>query len=475
MKLKLFFLIALFLFFCNCIFSQTDTNSQEEKSDDDSRTEREERLETLKFGIEGDIVSLLDKLIKEKNSDYASEILSIFNKTHNVKVREKTLEYFIALEDPALKDYAIAILEDPYDEKKSTVNMAFRYISELKIKEACPCVVELIKSDNEDYYDNCISTLGRIGGASEAQYLAELLDTEDLSTGRKQALMRSLGELKAVETFDKLVEIAKDTEENTFVRCYAAQAIGDMEKEEAIDVLSEIFEETDNNLRTYVIKGLSNFNTEKSNNVILDGLKDSYYKIRIEAAKVTKKQKISEAVPFLIYRAKNDPENSVKYECYSSLAAIKTPEAVDYLISVVKDKKLSETARAKAVTFLFENSIEKAYEPVFTVARTTLKDDKLKNLRYSIGKDLAKYENPLFESICADYLAHKDIPTAGTGLDIFQKNKFPGLIDTVRKMAQDKKENANRRKARQILNKAGIAWTEDESQEKLNTENKSEP
>ena len=176
----------------------------------------------------------------------------------------------------------------------------------------------------------------------------------------------------------------------------------------------------------------------------------------------------------MIYRSKNDPENSVKYECYSALASIKADDGIDYLISVVKDKKLSETARAKAVTYLLENNIEKAYEPIFTVARTALKDDKLKNLRYSIGKDLAKYENPLFESICADYLAHKDIPTSGTGLDIFAKNKFSGLTDTVKKMAQDKKENANRRKARQILNRMGVSWSvetdaNDESESKAKT------
>lgn len=471
---KIFLLILIFvnLFVWS---SETTTNSDEEKK----ISEHESRIETIKYGIESDIISLLDTLIEEKDESLKDEILNIFKTSRNVKVREKIIEYFIQIKDPILSEYAINILEDPYDEKKSTIGFVFRYVSELEIKEAAPAVMALIKNENEDHYDSAINAIGKIGGPEEALYLAELLENEDLSTGRKQALMRSLGELQAVETFDKLVDIAKNTEENTFVRMYAAEAIGNMKKIEAVDVLAELFEETDNNLRTYVVKGISNFNDEKSVGIILEAFKDNHYKIRLEASEAAKKQKIMEAVPYLIYRAKNDPESSVKYSCYSTLGVLQTEEAVDFLISVVKNKKLSETARAKAAVVLLENKIEKSYEPIFTVARETLKDDKLKNLRYALGKEFAKYENPLFESICRDYIAHKDVLTAGTGLDIFEKNHFPGLMDTVKKMSEDDKAGANKRKASLILEKIGFdeikEETTDEKEKVDSTKNEIDP
>lgn len=424
-----------------------------ENFEDDEIPETTKRIETLKYGIESDIISLVDTLIKEEDKTYKDDLLAIFETSRNVKVKEKIIEYFIQIKDPSLTNYAISILEDPYDQKKSIVGFVFRYVSELKIKEACPQVMELLKSENEDYYDNALSAIGKIGGSEEALFVASLLDSDDLTVGRKQAIMRSLGELNAVETFDKLVEIAKDTEENTFVRMYACESIGNMKKQEAVDVLVDLFEESDNNLRTYVLKGISNFNDEKSKSVILEGFKDNYHKIRLEAAQAAEKNKIEEAVPYLLYRAKNDPESSVKYACYNALGTIQTKEAVDYLISVVTNKKLSETARAKAAVILLKNKIYSSYDSIILVARDTLKDDKLKNLRYALGKEFAKYEEPKFEDICREYLAHKDVLTCGTGLDIFAKNNFDNLVADVKAISINDKAGANKRKARLILEK----------------------
>mgnify|MGYP006394619333 CR=1 FL=1 len=39
--------------------------------------------------------------------------------------------------------------------------------------------------------------------------------------------MKALGQIKAVETWDKLVEVIQNEDENTYVRMYAAEAIGD--------------------------------------------------------------------------------------------------------------------------------------------------------------------------------------------------------------------------------------------------------
>lgn len=418
-----------------------------------SETEEEKRHDILKYGIETDVIDLVDTLIKDKDLTFVNDLKQLFQETKNSVVREKVIDYFIATKDDSLTDYAVKLLEDPYDEKKSTVNTVFRYVSELKIQKAAPAILELLKSENEDYYDSSIDAIGKVGGNEEALFLASLLDSEDFSLGRRQALMRSLGEIKAIETFDKLVEIAKNSEENAFVRMYAAEAIGNMGKPEAVDVLVDLFEESDNNLKTYVIKGLSNFTDEKSKRVILEGFRDNYYKVRLESASAAKKQKMLEAVPYLIFRAKNDPELNVKYACYSSLGVIKTDECNDFLISIVKDKKNSETSRAKAATVLLENNIDVAIEPIITVARETLKDDKLKNLRYALGKEFAKYENQQFESICRDYLAHKDSATKGTGLDIYAKNNYVGLVETVKSISLDEKAGANKKKATSILEK----------------------
>ena len=95
--------------------------------------------------------------------------------------------------------YALLILEDPYDEKTSSVNLLFKYVTALKIKEAAPLIQTLLDSENEEYYDAAITALGEVGGSEEAIFLADFLD-RDLTTARKQNLMKALGKIKAVET-----------------------------------------------------------------------------------------------------------------------------------------------------------------------------------------------------------------------------------------------------------------------------------
>ncbi len=425
---------------------------------DAEQKELEKRQKTLLYGLETDVTSLIDTLIKEKDTSFTQDIRTVFDKTSNPAVKEKIFSYYKAIKDKGLQDYALTVLEDPYDQEKQLVSSVFSYVSELEIKEAAPFITILLRNENEDYFDLALAAIGKIGNAEDAVFLAEFLKTAELSTARKQALMKTLGQLKAVETWDSLVEIIKDEDENTYVRMYAAEAIGAMQKEESIEVLSELFTKTDVNLRTSAVKGLSNFNTEKTKSIILDAFKDNYYKVRLEAASAAKKYALTEAVPYLIYRSENDPENTVKYACYDALGSINNEEAREFLRKTLENKKINDTSRAKAASVILENSISDLYSSVITAAQETLKDDKLKNLRYAIGKEIAKYEIPDFSGICAEYLAHKDVATKGTGIDIFMKNNYPDLVPVIQAIAANEKEGSNQRKAKLALEKAGLSY-----------------
>ena len=114
---------------------------------------------------------------------------------------------------------------------------------------------------------------------------------------------------------------------------------------------------------------------------------------------------------------------------------------------------MNETARAKAVEAVLEYRVLDSYDAIEEVVLITLKDDKLKNLRYAIGKAIAKYDLPMFESVCLEFLNHKDVATKGTGLDIMSKNKYPSLISKVQEISEDKKAGVNQSKAKLVLEK----------------------
>lgn len=444
---------------------------------------RKENADTLKFGMEDDIIELLNDFVKNEDVRFVDEVYDLFYVTKNIAVREKILEYFTKLEDPCLENFALEILDDPYEQKKSTVDAVFKYIQAVKTKEALPVVLKLVESEDENYFTNALTTLGEIGGSKEAVFLSEYLEREDLSLAQRQQLVKVLGKIKAVETYDKLVEMAQDEDENTFIRMYSAEAIGSMEKKEAVKVLVKLYEDTDPKLRCSVVKGLSNFKeNDEAKKTVIEAIRDSHVTVRLEAIEACKKNGYTEAVPYLVYRLEKDKEDSVKKKCYPAIACLNTKEGNEYLVKLITDKKVADTPKSRVATALLEYN-NAGTDEIIALARETLKDDRRKPLRYALGKEFAKYKRNEFSSICKDYLDSKDTATQGTGLDIYSKGRYPDVLPVVRQIILDAaknplKKNANAEKAKKILGSSDSTVKEaekisEEQKEKL--EKKSNP
>ncbi|MCQ2592812.1 MAG: HEAT repeat domain-containing protein [Treponema sp.] len=405
----------------------------------------------IKYGLPSEIRDLIDELMKEDDPRFTEDIYDLFQITKTSAIREKVLKYFTKLEDPCLEDFAVELLNDPYDEKNDVVSATFQYISAVKTKAAVPAVITLIESENESYFAAAIATLGEIGDASEALFLAEYLDRSDLSDAQRQNLMRTCGKMHAVETWPKLVEVLEDEDENSFVRMYAAEAIGLMKLDKSVPVLIRNFDTTDPNLRQYIIKGLANYpEVVEAKATILQGIRDEHWKVRQESIKSAKEMEIKEAVPYLIHRAKNDTEKVIKDESFVSIAKLNTTEGNDYLVGQLSDKKCSDNTKAKIVEVLLkENNVGE--KEILELAKTALEDDKHKSLRYAIGKELVKYARPAYGEVCSIYLASKDANTIGIGLDLYKNGRYEEAKENVLKIAEDKKANSNKTKARKLL------------------------
>lgn len=428
---------------------------------------RKENAETLKYGMEEDIIGLLNDLVKNEDVRFTDEVYDLFYVTKNVAVREKILEYFTKIEDPCLEDFALEILEDPYDQKKSTVDAVFKYVQSVKTKAAVKPVLNLLESEDENYFLNSLTTIGEIGGPKEAVFLTEYLEREDLPLAQKQQLVKVLGKIKAMETYDTLSEMAQDEDENTFVRMYAAESIGAMEKLEAVEILIKLYEDSDPKLRCSVVKGLSNFKDhEEARKTILEAIRDSHVTVRLEAIEACKKNDCKEAVPYLIYRLEKDKEDAVKKKCYPAIAFLNTKEGNEYLVKLITDKKTADTPKSRVAQALLEYN-HAGTEEIISLAQETLKDDRRKPLRYALGKEFAKYKRDEFAPICNEYLASKDTATQGTGLDIFAKGRYSQSLPAVRQIILDAaknplKKNANAEKAKKILGSSDSAVKEAE-------------
>ena len=409
---------------------------------DETDKDFENKSNTIKYGVPSEISTLIDELIKNDDPRFTEEIYDVFQVSRNTIIKQKVLNYFKQLEDPCLEDYAVEVLNDPYDEKNDLVKACFQYVSAVKTKEAIPAVLALIESENDSYFNDAIAAIGEIGGPEEAMFLVEYLERDDLSDAQRQTLMRTCGKMHAIQTWDKVVEVAEDEDENLYVRMYAAEALGLMEKIESVPVLTALFSENDPNLRQYVIKGLSHFpDVIEAKQTIMQGIRDEHWRVRQEAIKTAKANNMTDTVPYLIYRAKNDSEKIIKEEAYATLAAVNTDEANGFLISQLQEKKLGDGTKKKIVEVLLKEG-HAGEKEILELADECLKDDKRKDLRYAIGKELAKYENTAYDEICIKYLSSKDSTTQSLGLDIYKTNKFSSAVPVMRNIYADKKANS---------------------------------
>ena len=435
---------------------------------DETDADEENNRKTIRYGIPSEIGTLLDDLIKNEDPRFTEDIYDLFQVTRTSSIKEKILKYFTKLEDPCLEDYAVEILNDPYDERNEVVKAVFQYISAVKTKEAVPAVITLIESENENYFTDAIATLGDIGGPSEAMFLAEYLDRDDLTDAQRQNLMRTCGKMHAIETWDKLVDILENDDENTFVRMYAAESLGLMQVNKSVPILVRAYDATDPNLRQYVIKGLSNFpDVVEAKAVILQGVRDEHWKVRQESIKSVEEMKMTEAVPYLIYRASNDNEKVIKDASFTSIAKLNTEEGNNFLVKQLEDKKVGDTTKAKVVEVLLKEG-HAGEKEVLELAEKTLEDDKRKTLRYAIGKELVKYYKPSFEEVCCKYLQSKDATTVSLGLDLYKNGRYSQAEGLVLNIANDKKSSANKTRAQKLMK-----IDEDENQDNSNQKDSS--
>lgn len=425
-------------------------------ADDIDFSELEKRERTLLYGLESDVINLIDTLIKDKDYHFTDQLFSIYKSSQNILIREKIIVYFTNAEDLRLKEIVLETLEDPWDEKKQVVRSMLQYAAKLKIKEAAPFLLQLLETEDESYFESAVSAIGKIGGVEEALALVEYYKNESPSLIKKQNLMKALSSMEVDELWDFLVEIIENEDENTYVRMYASEALGKTKNPNAISILIDLFTSTDVNIRVYAIKGLSNFDDEKALAVLLEALKDNHQRVRLEAIEAFRENLNPKAVDSLLYRAETDPEKNVKTKAYEVLGKMQTESVKTFFKKAIEDKKHNVDLRIKASAVVIEEEISELFEPIIELAKETLKDDKQKTTRYALGKEFAKKKNPAFEEICSLYLDHSDVSTKGTGLDIFVTNVYKNLIPKVQSIANNEKEGANQKKARLVLERAGL-------------------
>ncbi len=425
---------------------------------EDTRSERQKRVDVFQYGLESDILQLLQTIQDEKTHEYDNEIRTLFETTRSISVRESIISLYTQNKQMLPEDWMFQILEDPWDSPKTTVRLILTHVYELDIKSAASYIRNLLAEDNSDFRDQLIQTIGKIGDSTDAAFLVDYLEN-DFDVDEKtrlvirQNIMTALGELGALETWDRLYEIATNEDENTFIRATAATSLASMKKSEILPLLENLFENKDPLLRSAAITGASNYTDSVARSLIIEGLRDNYYKVRLEALSAVENLMLVEAETSIVYRAQFDPVDSVKLKAYETLGAIKTESAHKWLLDTFNADATSDRYKVKAADVLMKYNAPLVFDSFARLVDSSLKDDKKKWLRYELGKIMLNTSETDYEDIALAYLLNSDVSTRGIGLELFNKYRYESLRGEVEKISEDKKQGGLYTRARRILDK----------------------
>lgn len=449
--------------FCN-IFAQEviaseELNTEVEKTEiKKEKSEYEKKLDTIKYGLNSDIIKLIQDLQAKNDNSFNSELQKIFFHEKNISLKNEILKFFAYQKNDSLQVEVAEILKNFLDYNNDFVVACINYLTNLKIKNPviCESLKLIISAGKSELKERAILALGKLGTEQDAVYLSEVYETENYESKEaliiRQAIMQTLIDLQAPETFDFLQEKAIDTYENSVIRSRAITALGKIGNEKAIKTLIDSFEDNDPIIREAVIAGLLGFTeNEEAQHILLQGFKDENYKVRLKAIEISLEIKSLQSIPYILYRAKTDPETVVKNKAIEAISQSNDLESLNWLKEKFLDKNAPTNLRVKIAREVLEHNFDFIISDIQNVILTSLDDRQTKDFIYDLGKNISHIKEKKLISICEFFLLQSEAKFKSVGLDMFKVNTFPELVTEVEKIANDKKNGALQNRASKLL------------------------
>ncbi|MCL1959784.1 MAG: HEAT repeat domain-containing protein [Spirochaetes bacterium] len=422
------------------------------------------RRETIQYGTETEIVSLIQALINEKADYLDDELTALIDTSKNQKILNGVFAFFGERGKNGLEERAIRVVVERDYEANETVHSAVEYLGRVKSQDAVPVIMELLNTGERRFFSTAFRALGRASSGGEeladeaAEYLIDFYTYRDPGDDNKREVITAIGTTGSSKGVSMLAEIASDTNERIPLRIAALDALSKIGDNAGLEAILGCVSTNDPNVRSAAVGALGPFSGEEVDKAILDAFRDSYYRTRIAAAQASRDRKFAEAVPYLKYRAERDEVPNVKDEAIRALGAIANEEANSVLENLFAERKNSDRIRIIAAEMVMKNEPDKNLRKLII----ELDDAKTKNqtalyngLLKVIGETVVTGDKTDIESITRRFLRNGTIIEKSYGLDMAVNNSLTGLSAEITVITKEKNESISRKAAR-TAEKLGI-------------------
>ncbi len=415
-------------------------------------TALEEWEKTLDYGIDTQIIEVVKKIRETKETSLNGKLLSSLAKSVNTNLRKEILDYFSDIKYREAEDTAYAILTNYENEESDLLRVLVRYLSEIRSKKSTDLIVSLEDANDSVLAYSAIAAIGRMGDTAQADLLLKKLRDPEIKPDRKPTIITALGDMRAAAAVPELVRIVQNREEERVWRMYACEALGKIGDASVLPVIKKVMAEQDPLLKAYAASSLAKFDLEQVLDVLIECLKDSYWKVRVAGCQGLARPGAGKAVDILMYKVEKDPEIPVRNEAIQALAAIGDDRALTYLRELISDRGKNSQVREFAFNTLLDKNL--SAETVAAVERLVKQEwDSKDRLLESISRKLIAAESGHLKRIYVLFLDHPNFVIRIAGIRGVARNRFTDLRPKLQDMEKKDKLEQVRNEAKAALEK----------------------
>ena len=362
------------LFIISLFFISTGINPQNKPSPAKvpAKTEKKETTSEDKEKIKKENETKKEARLKESDQKKAEWIEKTLKYGINQE-RKEAINYIPTVKDDSKKKLLMSMLSDLIA-KESDIGVLVRALNiagELKLTEAGGNIALQLENQSEDVKIAAVYALKDVGASEKKSILFDKLKSSDFTVNSNltTAIIETLAEFGSTEIFefskerindnntlknyrlsfilylakvkipgsyDFLLKLYKDQNEDADVRGYAVNAISKLQKNEASPEITTIIKEIETypfekkkryyQLYIYSVTALVKLGDSSAYVKLEDSLRNDNTNVRVQAIKLMRELKDQRAADILKYKAEFDPSPIVQKEALAALSDM----GVDY-------------------------------------------------------------------------------------------------------------------------------------------------
>ena len=294
--------------------------------------------EIFRWGMDDQILAALKTLTEEKKTVPAELIDRLYAETLSESVKAACLDYWRETRNALHYDVVL-------DLQSASLKYLFAFLPEKEDEKTVGVLSDVLRYADFKVQTELMDLIAGKGMTVFEPVLTELGQTSEDRPALQAAVLKTLGKLKTPDAFETLKARLADTDASTDIRMAAAEGLGGYGTPEAFLALEPFMSESNIYLRLRVFQALLSTDNPNLSHVIEQGGKDAYWQIRRDVFRFIGDHNLTEYAPMLLFKAKNEPERTVRDTVLRELGKMKTAEARSYLQETVRNDKNSMPTR----------------------------------------------------------------------------------------------------------------------------------